>query len=230
MPKILWSDFLRYIGRNWRQGEHVSIIGTTGSGKSVLELQLLTARQYVVLFLTKGKDSTLTKYIKDNEFTVIKNWPPSGFDEKIALWPKFVNVDSFEAQRRVFQRAINGDRKTSGIFSEGGWSIGIDEVMYFTEELHLQNELRMLWTQGRSNDLSLVACTQRPRDVPQLMLNQWSHLFVFQTSDTYELKRLTEIGGRIGQQIKEIVPYLQQHDFLYVNRRTNEYYISKVSL
>jgi len=222
MVKWDWSKFAPYFKRVWRQGEHVSIIGSTGTGKSFLALRIVALRENYVLLLTKGNDKTLDKFLASNDVEITETWPPSGFSDKVALWPRFRSVESFQQQHIVFKNAINGyrkgTRKIDGIYSEGGWTVLIDEVMYFREELHLDTELRMLWTQGRSNDISLVAGTQRPRDVPQLMLNQWTHLFVFQTTDSYELRRLAEIGGNIAELIKITVPSLGRHEFLYINR------------
>ncbi len=234
MVNLSWHRFIPWFSRQWQQGEHITIIGPTGSGKSYLALQLIKTRRDYLLLLTKGHDKTLDRFIEKEEIEVIKQWPPSGFSDKVALWPKFTGIDSFQEQHTVFKNAINGYRTKTGkhikgIYSEGSWSVLVDEVMYFREELHLETELRMLWTQGRSNDISLVAGTQRPRDVPQLMLNQWSHLFVFQTSDRYEIDRLAAIGGNISNIIRENVPKLQRHYFLYVNRITAEAVISKVN-
>lgn len=225
---VPWGAFRNWFRDTWQQGEHCTIIGPTGSGKSLLALEIIRLRQNTVLFLTKGRDKTADTFIEANEYATITKWPPNGFDTKIALWPRFRGVYSFDEQRAVFRNAINGTRKAPGIYEEGGWSVLIDEVMYFKEELHLEQELRMLWTQGRSNDISLVAGTQRPRDVPQLMLNQWSHLFLFQTADRYEIQRLADIGGNISNIIKENAPILDRHQFMYINRLTQQTYKSKV--
>lgn len=233
MVNLPWARFLPWFTKQWAAGEHVTIIGPTGSGKSYLALQLIKTRSYYILLLTKGKDKTLDRFIAREDIDIIRRWPPDGFTQKVALWPRFTGAESFQHQHTVFREAINGyvkgGRKIDGIYTEGVWTVLIDEVMYFKEELHLETELRMLWTQGRSNDISLVAGSQRPRDVPQLMLNQWSHLFVFQTSDRYEIQRLSDIGGNISQIIKDTVPRLNRHEFLYLNRVTAEAVRSKVS-
>lgn len=227
-----WSTFRESFRRNWKQGEHVTVIGPTGSGKSVLVLEIMKLRRYYVLLLTKGNDSTADRFIAQNELEFISEWPPSGFDDKIALWPKFKGVDSFATQSRVMRDAINGfrrkGRKIAGIYEEGGRAVLIDEVMYFSEELDLDKEMRMLWTQGRSNNISLVAGTQRPRTVPMVMLNQWTHLFCFQTADKYEIDRLASVGGNQSSIIKEHVPQLEPHYFLYVHRLRKDAIISKV--
>lgn len=236
-----WYSFISYFNQKWRQGEHVTLIGRTGSGKSVLGLEIIRRRRYYVLLLSKGRDDTLDKFIDEeetkerNNFEVISKWPPSGFSEKVVLWPKFKGVDSFATQQEVFRSAINGYRskggqKIDGIYTEGNWAVLIDEVMYFVEELRLEPELRMLWTQGRSNGISLVASAQRPVNVPRLMVNQWTHFFSFKTTDKAELNRLAEIGGDIADTIRQNVPKLGFHQFLYVNGITGEAIVSKVEL
>lgn len=216
-----WTSFRRAFQHDWKAGQHVSIIGSTGSGKSYLALRLLLLREYFILFLAKANDATLTSFLASHKIDKIPRWPPDDpFARRYALWPTFRGVDSFASQATVFREAINGNRKAKvkGVFAEGGWTVYIDEVMYFVDQLRLEKELEMLWTQGRSNNLSLVACSQRPRAIPQLMLDQWSHLFVFGTSDQYELRRLREIGGTAAAIVQREVPKLQRHSFLYVNR------------
>src|SRR5690349_6421632 len=58
-PPVSWDDFYGYFGANWRQGEHVGLIGPTGSGKTTLAMWLLPLRKYVVVLGTKPRDKTL---------------------------------------------------------------------------------------------------------------------------------------------------------------------------
>jgi hypothetical protein len=227
MQRTNWETFKETFRRTWKLGEHVSVVGPTGSGKSFLCLELIKTREYAVLFLTKARDETASTFIARNHYEQIAKWPPKDNDKHIALWPRFVNVDSYDTQETVFRNAINGERgkgltkpEIQGIFSEGVWSILIDEVMYFTEDIHLGKELKMLWGQGRSNHISLIGGTQRPFDVPQMMLNQWTHFFCFHTPDERELRRLGEMGGLGGKMAREEVPKLKEHEFLYLNKKT----------
>jgi hypothetical protein len=226
---IEWRRFLRSL--RWQQGDDVTILGPKGSGKTTLELELIKKRACVVLFLTKPRDRVLSAYIKENEYTIYRRWEAHTIEDKIALWPPFDDESSFYKQHIIFREAINGrGRKEPGIFKQGGWTIVIDEVLYFTEELKLEPSLRMLWTQGRSNDLTLVAGSQRPRDIPQLMLSQPVHFFLFNVGDDYEVERIAKIITRVSKEIRYIVPRLAKHEFLYVNKDTGELVKSKVEL
>jgi len=229
LRKAPYKDYRAFI-RNlvWNQGEHVTAIGPTRSGKTTLLLELVKKRQNVVLFLTKPRDEVLTRYLKANQFRRIKQWPGDYDDHRLALWPAFSGVHSFAEQRNVFYRAINGNGKRGdGIFQEGCWTIVIDETWYFSNTLRLGRELDMLWTQGASNDLTMVAGTQRPRDISQMALDQATHFCFFQVADRYELQRLSEVTGNVADIVKGTVPQLKPHEFLYINRRTGIYFVSK---
>jgi hypothetical protein len=113
------------------------------------------------------------------------------------------------------------------MFIAGGWTVYVDEAYYFSKVLKFDDLLKIYWTQARSNDVTLVAATQRPRDVPLLMYDQATHLFFFRFRDKRDLDRLSEIGWLDGKQIKETVSTLNQHDFLYINNVTGEMCISR---
>jgi hypothetical protein len=171
----------------------------------------------------------MSKYIEAHEFKELSKWSDEPYEDKIALWPRFSGVESYSAQSRVFREAINGNRKVAGIFSQGTWTVVIDETSYMIEDLRLEPELKMLWRMGRTEGLSVVAEAQRPTGVPRLMLSQATHVFFFQVGDTGDdLKRISEIGGTRQAEVKAIVPYLNQHEFLYNNTRTGILIRSKV--
>ncbi len=73
-----WHDF------NWKQDQHITIIGTTGCGKTTLELDLIDERDYVIFLGTKEEDETqddlgplgfrLAKNCKDISLDVSHRW------------------------------------------------------------------------------------------------------------------------------------------------------------
>lgn len=233
VPRTPWREFLA--GLDWRQGQHVSALGANGSGKSTLLLKLMEKRRYRLLMLTKPRDTTLSKWLESQKITKISKWPGPSRDYSLALWPPLRNRSDMDAQARIFSDAINGytqartRRKIEGAFQQGGWTILIDEVRVFMD-LDLKRELTMLLTQGRSNDLTIVCGAQRPRYVPVEMLSEPTHLFLFHCSDRYDLERLADIGGRRVNDIRRIVPELNGHEFLYINKRTGALAVSEVVL
>ncbi len=223
---VNFRSFLRQF--KWQRGEHVTIIGPTGSGKSTLALALANRREYVVLFLVKPEDDTMTDFIENNEYYETTKWEDI-IEDHIALWPRFVNIDSSAKQRQVFRNAINGAKRNKGIFAQGDWTIVIDETSYMVRTLGLEPELNMLWQMGRAKGISVVAEAQRPKGVPQLMLSQATHVFFFQVGDAGDdLDRISEIGGTRKGEVKAIVPQLDAHEFVYNNTRTGQLVRSKV--
>lgn len=225
IKRLQWHDLdarLRDSQSRWRQGEHVSIIGPTGSGKTHLGLALLPIRQYITIFASKPRDDLLADYAKRKRYKKIKTWPPSSLDEHVLLWPPYEGPRDKLKQRVVFKSAIYDQ------FMAGGWTLFVDEVFYWTNMLKLTDELEAVWVQGRSIKLSLVAATQRPRGVPLLMYDQPSHLFFFRFGDENDLKRIGGIGWLDRKDIQQVVARLERYEFLYIYVPDGTMIVSKV--
>lgn len=223
-----WRRFVNTL--KWNDGEHIAIFGPTGSGKTTLLLELLKNRDTVVLLLNKVKDSTSSRFIEQQDYTLYRNWEEtSPYDDKIALWPPFYNKASFKTQEDVFDTAINGRGKVKGIFQQGNWTVAIDEVLYFVDQLDLRDDLNLLWSQGRSNGISVIAGSQRPFYVPQLMLSSWTHLFAFEPTNEYDTQKIVNTAGKPSKELARILPELKEYEFAYANRKSREVVVSKVT-
>lgn len=226
-----WRTLRSQFAATWQQGQHVTALGANGSGKSTLLLDIARIRENVVLLLTKPRDPTLSDYIERYKYTKISSWPPPSKKYRIALWPPFRNKFDYPRMARTFENAINGythnKQQIEGIMSQGCWTVVADE-MRMMQRLGLEDDMVMLLTQGRSNDISLLCGAQRPRHIPVEMLTEPTHLFLFHCSDKYDIDRLSEIGGRRTEEIKALVPKLKEYQFLYVNKRKGTLAISKV--
>src|SRR5437660_38183 len=62
--QVPWREFFTWFRRTWRQGEHVSLIGPTGSGKTTLGIHLIALRPYVTAFAVKPQDDTMHKLLR----------------------------------------------------------------------------------------------------------------------------------------------------------------------
>lgn len=218
---VPWPEFLTRF--RWKQGEHVSLIGPTGGGKTTLALELLPRRRFVTVLATKPADPTLTQ-LRAAGYKRIESWPPPGPPEltpRVLLWPRFRGRKDMPAQRAAIADAL------VEMFAGGGWCIFVDELAYLCQMLKLDTDLRLLWQQGRALKLSLVGATQRPAWVPLEMYSQATHLFFWRTTDRADLGRIGGIGGLDPTFIRARVAKLRSHECLYVNTRTGELLVTK---
>jgi hypothetical protein len=231
---VSWTEFQDLF--KWRQGEHVSLIGATGCGKTTLAHHLLPMRKYVVVLATKPKDSSMNALIRDG-YTKSKTWPagPSDLVQRVVLWPPIDKRTKKANQKVVFAEALNN------IYEQGAWCIYADELHYLSTTLGLQPIFTDLWQQGRSMGISLVASMQRPSHVPLLAYTQATHVFFWRANDTRDLKTIGGIGSIDSKVIQNVVsrlpgkatsgfPKNQAYAFLYVNVNSGKLIVSRVDL
>lgn len=208
----------------WQPGEHVSIIGPTGYGKTTIARALLDRRRFVAVLATKPKDSTLSKMEQSKQYRKIDKWPPPLSPElmsKVLLWPKFQGSADIADQSQVIGEAL------MDMFAAGGWTIYVDELIYLVKMLGLKLDLELIWQQGRELKLSLVGCTQRPAWIPLELYSQATHLFMFRSTDERDLQRLGGIGGLDPATIRRTLRGLRKYDFLYINTATETVLLSR---
>jgi ABC-type dipeptide/oligopeptide/nickel transport system ATPase component len=188
----------------WQQGQHVSVIGRTGSGKSYLCAKLLQTRRAVLAIQTKPDD------IRYEGFERIKSIGGVHYGQyRYLLSPK----PDFGVQAAEIARALDYAWKTSK--RDGGWCVYIDELYYLTEKLHLGNRVELMATQGRSKNLSLVIGMQRPVGITRWALSESTHVLSAQLEGR-DVKTLME--GTTPRM--ELVSQLYRYEFAYYFRPT----------
>lgn len=205
-----WDEFLKRM--DWRQGEHVTIIGPTGQGKTTLARALLPAREYCIIVATKPKDKVLNA-LRRKGWHVITEWPPEAHMTKVILWPRTKRGDTTGQKKEIETALISA-------YEAGGWCILIDELRHVTDFLKLKDQIEILWQQGRSLNVSLVTCNQRPSHIPLLAYDQATHLFLYGDKDETNIKRMGGLGYWDKKEIMEAVSQLPRYSFLYLNTRT----------
>lgn len=226
VPVVPWSEFLPSFIEAWPENtrgkaEHVTLIGPTGQGKSVLGLALLDARGKArdaseVILATKPRDRALDALARQPDWHKISKWPPGYGQDRVIFWPRFGDVGTVSARHAAIFRDVLED-----IFHERNRVVYLDEAYYLSDDLRLKDLLTKFWQMGRSQNIILVAGTQRPVAVPRPMFSECSWFFAFRTADEDELRRVSEIGGVDNRKLREVIRALRPHEFVCVQTRTS---------
>lgn len=222
-PVVDFDYFLQYVF-DWKQNQHVGLIGPTDSGKSTLTYAILPLRKYVTFFATKPQDAVLEQYAGQGKFVRIADWPPmkrgvfkrpytAAEMPRRLLWPDATRLGSVGRQKDVFQRAFED------IYHQGGWCTVWDEFWMMTQILEMENQARIMLQQARSNDIAFVMGAQRPSRIPVEIYDQATHLFFWRDNDELNLKRIGGVGWLASGPIRAFVANLQRYQVLYINTR-----------
>lgn len=220
-PVRSWSRFYRDVARTWRAGEHVTIIGGTGSGKSELARRILPIRAHSVVLGSKPRDPTLEAFEADGWQRITK-WPPDDDVRRALLWPPITARSDLDTLGPMFADALDD------IFIEGAWAVYVDELHYATGRLGLAGHLSDLWEQGRSLAVTLIVATQRPANIPLLAYSQATYIALFRTTDARDLDRLADISGDIDRDVlRDTVRRLPRYAFAWVDTRAGKVVITR---
>lgn len=204
----------------WKIGDHVTVVGDTGSGKSVLLAKgLLPLREFVVVFLTK-KDERDTALWKSSGYRFIRH--AKDIDD-----PRY---SKFVLQPRYHEQAIEGFRLAERVYRQGRWTIVFDEFL-LAERLGLTSQIERLLTQGRSDGITVVVGQQRPVITSRFAISQSTHIFTF-VVEGRDAFTLGEVSPRLLPLISEkwreqsshraeaaATPMLREHEFAYYHRK-----------
>lgn len=204
-------------------GEHVTVLGPTGWGKTRLLNELaeeVSHPELPAIFLAaKPRDKTMTAWTKRVGARQVKTWPPrrKWLGEKspsaYTLWPEHTfdpDVDD-ENLYQNFRNAILESYRT------GNRIIVADELLELTH-LGLTREMVALWTRGRSMEVSLFGASQKPTDIPTYAYGQAAHIFLGNDPDERSRKRFSEIGGVDPRLVRDLVSGLEKFQWLYIRR------------
>ncbi len=213
-------QFLVWFHSQWLQGEHIVVLGPTGTGKTRFTSSILDIRSYVCVLAVKAHDDTLEEFRKRG-YPVITHWPPAYNQPHVVLWIKPKSLAATKSQSIAISEALER------MYLAGNWCIYFDEAGYIAGHLKLDQELGVLLNQGRSSGISVVCSMTRPHSVvgkvPLETLNQTRHQFIFRYTDDREIESCAKIAGISKQIMVQYMGDLKTYpagfsDFLYFGK------------
>lgn len=225
-----WHEFADWF--TFDQGEHVTLVGTTGSGKTTLaRILLLPQRDYVCVLATKMEDDSLYTPLQAAGYVIVDKFNPEpdlerGEPTKVIFRPPLwePSAEALAEQGEAFRDCL------ISIYQVGRWATYADEERYLTDTLKLKPQFNVLYLQGRSQKTSIIGATQRPVSIPLEAFDQATHLFLWRNTDRYNVQRMAEFAGADVAMVRDLIPRLPHHEFLYIDTRTGQMARSKVAL
>lgn len=174
--------------------EHVFVAGMNGTGKSFLCENYLRTYQYVIKLDTKNETeerrregkSPWTGLVENEDFTVIK----SLYDLDTVDTDKIIYCPDFEEQN-----LDTYDQFFDWVFRRENTIIWIDELMGIGSATTYPINLKRIYTQGRSKNVAVWACTQRPSGIPAISIANSRHFFIFDLMLADDRKKVANITG-----------------------------------
>jgi energy-coupling factor transporter ATP-binding protein EcfA2 len=200
-------------------GEHITLIGRTGRGKTTLATRgILPLFRYVIVIGTKEFDDSYP-YLESRNFYLTEDprFNPRRHP-KILFRPGPFTL-SREGQKEQMAK-IAAALET--IYAEGGWALYLDEVAY-SSEAGLALPLETLWRVGRSKQITMIASTQNPVWIPRVAFDQVSHLFLWRQVERQRVERIAEMAGDLAPVVRGTLPKLPEYQFLYINTTDGSY-------
>ena len=184
--------------------ERTFIVGMTGSGKSVMGryIDRLWARAgWQVLIIDQDEAweiEGMTHAEKPEESSVEHPWnitqsghlhPTARVQIFVPLLPAWLDEKFLKLMEECFNR--------------GNIILHFDELYGVIDNQHVPVVIRKLWTGGRKRHVVILALTQRPVDIPKVVVNQAEVKMTFLLLDPDDRDRMASITGdpRIAREL-----------------------------
>lgn len=178
------------------RGERGLIVGQTGSGKSVmLQEQCRHAPiSPVIIYDTKGDDGFFDVPTDEEEISVIESLddfkrytkqPRRKWSDYLLIRPNNHEVGEPKILDQYLLHHYDRCKQSYCM---------IDEAYQMHENGKAGPGLLGIYTRGRSQGISAVACTQRPKWVSRFLLTEAQKIYIYSLTDIDDRKRMGEIS------------------------------------
>lgn len=184
---------MQRIGNN----EHVFVAGQTGTGKSFMTEVYLSGFQFVVKIDTKGE-----YYERIREGAEV--WRGLEQDKDYTVIFNIADLDKVETDKIIWvpdwdeQTPEYYDACLMWCYNRENTTVWIDELMSIAENPRsFPPGIKAIATRGRSKNVSMWALTQRPVDIPSIVLANSTHFFVFDLGLPQDREKLVKVTGQL---------------------------------
>lgn len=175
-------------------------LGKTGSGKSVVSrymLKLARRKGWRIVIVDPKKD--WMKYLGK-----VYQYAEKGLGTVDS--PRLVNEFNPKFAVQIFQ-PFKWDANCARFFQDiikcGNTIIYIDEITQLASATVVPDEIKLVWTQGRSLNIGAWCATQRPKGVPIIIKDQAEVWFLFRVNNRDDRKVV--VGYMPTEEMPEIV-------------------------
>lgn len=241
-PRISRAQAVKSLGARWQPGDHMTLIGPTGRGKSTLMSQMLPHAQHdsIIILSPKGADPTYSKLGLG-----VKQWPPkqdfwdrlsevfAGVPDRHAARPVIWRVEVPIKSLQDFERVADAYRKVLQSMIErpqnppDSIAVILDDSRMISDpkQLNLGSLVVGNLLVARSKRVSLVNNYQAPRWVPREGLDQGTQILMWRNRDRDVVRRLGEIGDLDLDLIRSGLAGLDYYECLWIDGRSDEVFI-----
>lgn len=174
-------------------------VGMTGSGKTTLARLLLEFRKYVVVADYKGKIDW-PGYVR---YTTLRALVRAK-EERLVYRPTFAESVDDETRARFWE----------WVYRRGNTTIYNDETAATIDRNNLPFFMGACLTRGRELGIELWSGTQRPKDIPQVILSESENVYAFRLRLPQDRERVEALTGIPRQ----LISSLPKHQFLFARQ------------
>jgi len=189
------------------------VFGKRGSGKTVKARNEVRGHDRVLFYDTLGHDYT--------DGVVLESLP-----ELKDFWLR-VYRGSFRIVYRPVDPQEDFAEVCGLVYAAGDMAFVVEEVdMFFRGDVTC-SEFRHIIQRGRHQEIELIGVTQRPKGFGRLLTSQVETFYMFKTSEPVDLDYFRE---RVGQEVADILPTLEQYHYVKYADSSGEHTIAKDDL
>jgi hypothetical protein len=182
-----------------RRTDRAFLCGQTGSGKTTLARVLLDTRTYVAVLDVKLNLA----------------WPGYRVIKKMSDLDK---VDPVEDPKIIFRPSLDDmdnisrlDRFFAWVYDRGNTTCYVDEVFGVTKGQQLPRMYGACLTRGREFSVEMWSASQRPKDIPSVVMSEAEHVYAFRLRMPQDRVRIEDLTAIPQQRIAA----LSKREFLY---------------